>query len=52
MSVTRMGGSSHNPTCMPQSPGVVQVLKGRKVAANHLLTRVYDTLQSALAAAA
>ena len=43
-----MGGVGHNPTCTPQSPGAVQVLKGRKAAANHLLSRAYDTLQSAL----
>ena len=42
MSVTRMGGVGHNPTCTPQSPGAVQVLKGWKVAANHLLSRVHD----------
>ena len=31
-----MGGVDHNPACMPQSPGAVQVLKRWKVAANHL----------------
>ena len=36
--VTRMGGVGHNPACTPQSPGGVQVLKGWKVAANHLLS--------------
>ena len=46
--VTGMGGVSHNPTCTPQGPRAVQVLKGWKVAANHLLSRAYDTLQPAL----
>ena len=45
-SVTGMGG--HNPTSTPHSPVAVQVLKGWKVAGNHLLSRAYDTLQSAL----
>ena len=47
-SVTGMGGVSHNPTCTPQGPRTVQVLRGWKVA-NHLLSRAYDTLQSVLA---
>ena len=38
-SVTGMGRVGYNPSCTPQSPGDVQVLKGRKVAANHLLSR-------------
>ena len=43
-----MEGVSHSPTCKPQSPRAVQVLKEWKVAANHLLSGVYDMLQSAL----
>ena len=43
-----MGGVSHNPARMPQNPGAVQVTMGWKVADNHLLSRAYDTLQSAL----
>ena len=46
-SVTGTGGVCCNPTCMSKSPGAVQVLKEWSVAANHLLSRVYDTLQSA-----
>ena len=44
-SVSGMGGVGHNPTCTPQSPGAVQVLKGWKVAASRHLSRA---LQSAL----
>ena len=33
-SLTGMGGVGRSPTCTPQSPGAVQVLKERKVAAN------------------
>ena len=32
-----MGGVCHNLTCMPQSPGFVQVLERGQVAADHLL---------------
>ena len=46
-SLTGMGGVNHNPTCRPQSPGAVQVLKEWKVAANLLLSRAYETMQSA-----
>ena len=46
--VTRMGGVGHNSSYTPQSPGDVQVLKGWKDAADHLFSRAYDTLQSAL----
>ena len=36
-SVTGMGGVGHNPTCTPQSPAAVQVLKGWKVAAECMI---------------
>ena len=40
-----MGGVSCNLACMPQGPGGVQILE---TAANHLLSRVNDKLQSGL----
>ena len=43
-----MGWISHNFSCTPQGPGGVQVLDRRQIAANHLLCRPNDTLQSAL----
>ena len=43
-----VGGISHNLSCVPQGPGGVQVLERRQIAANHLLCRPNDTLQSAL----
>ena len=42
-----MGGIGHNLTCPPQGPRGEQVLKRWKIAANHLLGRTDDTLQSA-----
>ena len=46
--VSGVGGISHNLSCTPQGPGGVQVLERRQIAANHLLCRPNDTLQSAL----
>ena len=48
MSVIGMGVVSQNPTCRPQRRGAVQILKEWKVATNPLISRGYDTLQSAL----
>ena len=43
-----VGGVSHNLSSTLQSPGGVKVLERRQIAANHLLCRPNDTLQSAL----
>ena len=43
-----MGGVSCNLACTPQGPGGLQILETWEVAANHLLSRVNDTLQSDL----
>lgn len=45
--VSGVGGVGHNLTCTLQGPGGVQVLERWKIAANHLLCRANDTLQSA-----
>lgn len=46
--VSRVGGVGHNLSRSPQSPGGMQVLEGRQIAADHLLCRANDRLQSAL----
>ena len=43
-----MGEVSHSLPRLPQSPRGVQVLEGRQIAANHLLSSADDTLQPAL----
>src|SRR4029434_2086040 len=45
--VYRVGGISHNLPCMPQGPGCIQILERWQIAANHLLRRTDDMLQSA-----
>jgi len=46
--MSTVGGVDHNLTCSPQGPGGVQVLERWQIAADHLLSRANDTLQSAL----
>ncbi len=46
--MSKVGGVGHNLSCMPQGPGGIQVLERWQIAANHLLCRANDTLQSAL----
>ena len=46
--MSRLGGVGHNLPCSPQGPRGVQVLEGRQIAADHLLSCADDTLQSAL----
>ncbi|MEQ2246973.1 hypothetical protein ILYODFUR_004520 [Ilyodon furcidens] len=46
--VSRVGGVSCNPSCLPPNPGVMQFLKRRNIATNHPLCRANDTLQPAL----
>ena len=46
--MSRVGGVGYNLPCLPQGPGGIQVLEGWQIAANHLLSRANDTLQSAL----
>ena len=41
-------GVSCNLPCPPQGPGGMQVLEGQQIAANHLLSRANDILQTAL----
>jgi len=43
-----VGGVDHNLTCSPQGPGGVQVLERLQIAADHLLSRGNDTMESAL----
>ena len=43
--VARVGGVSHDLSCPPQRPGVMQGLEGGQGMANHPLRRAYHPLQ-------
>ncbi|KAK5614887.1 hypothetical protein CRENBAI_010337 [Crenichthys baileyi] len=46
--VSKVGGVSCDLPCSPPSPGGIEFMKRRKIAANHPLCRANDTLQPAL----
>ena len=51
-SVSRLGGVGHNLPRSPLGPRSVQVLEGRQIAADYLLSSANDTLQSVTGGAA